>query len=346
MENSRIVKTDWVIITRAISTCAVILLHVVAPIANNFGKIPEDSWWLGNIINSLTRFCVPSFLMITGYLLLPKVSSLGEFLKKRLIRVLLPFFFWSLAYLAYFTWSHWNKGDVAGSSEWISFFSDKLKFGTAFHLWYIYMLVGIYLIIPILSRWVIQATRKELQYFLIFWIVLLFFDMKSLNLWFPYFDLRYFSGYIGYPVLGFYIGTSEKHRERLWHGVFMFITGVLITALATSYFSHTNGSWHPEFNAYLSPNVVLASAGMFLIFRNMNFTILRGRKFVDSISERSYGIYLAHISVMIMLSYLGIDWAFIHPSLGIPLTTLLCLFGGWAITAILSKLPWGKYISG
>ena len=90
---------------RVTATLAVILLHAAGDLLYSFDKndLLNSYWWTGNVIDSCVRWCVPVFVMLSGSLLLNpnKEEAIGEFLKKRMMRVLVPFVFWSVIYTMY-----------------------------------------------------------------------------------------------------------------------------------------------------------------------------------------------------------------------------------------------------
>ncbi len=96
--NINLERKDWVSNLRVVATVAVVVLHISVPyLENKFVDLPGINWWGGNLFDSLTRFCVPVFLMITGTLLLPQKTYFNVFFKKRTKRLLPPFLFWSIA---------------------------------------------------------------------------------------------------------------------------------------------------------------------------------------------------------------------------------------------------------
>ncbi|GAB7209335.1 acyltransferase [Dickeya oryzae] len=96
---------EWLYIARIVSTFAVIVLHISAYTVS-LAELGSLSWWAGNIYDSLTRWCVPVFVMISGALLLSpeKNETLSFFYKKRMSRIFLstgffgPFFFYFMGY--------------------------------------------------------------------------------------------------------------------------------------------------------------------------------------------------------------------------------------------------------
>ena len=120
---------------RNIATFAVILLHVTAPFVLKFNKISFASWQLANLLDSMLRFGVPVFVMISGAVLLDRSEPLNIFLGKRLKRIFLPFLFWSIVYFIFIYAGNFQKFSI---SQLAQILTDKLLTGTYYHLWYIY----------------------------------------------------------------------------------------------------------------------------------------------------------------------------------------------------------------
>src|ERR1700749_2914497 len=100
---------NWISNLRLLALYAVIILHCSSPLLAGYGKVPASDWWVGDFFNAITRFAVPVFVMITGALLLNRDYEIGDFLKKRLTRVVVPFLFWSLVYI----WYSWYNEDIS-----------------------------------------------------------------------------------------------------------------------------------------------------------------------------------------------------------------------------------------
>ena len=161
---------------------------------------PKLVQW-GTRWGSLVRPCVPLFVMLTGVLSLPVKDSMESFYKKRIPRVFFPFLIWSVLY--YLT--PWFTGLLGlDSSMVIKLFSwaesDSQAFSDglanvvripytfsfiACHMWYIYMLIGLYLYLPIFSAWVQKATKRQKEIVLGLW---------ALSTFLPYFT-EYVSKY-------------------------------------------------------------------------------------------------------------------------------------------------------
>lgn len=342
-------KMIWTTNLRAVATFSVIFLHVASEILYQYGSIPDFVWWTGNVYDSLVRFCVPIFVMLTGVLMLSRTYELNDFLKKRFSRIVLPFLFWSFIYALFALNDRISSGHEMSLLENIKWIVNLLRTGSSYHLWYIYMIIGIYLFIPIISKWVQNVSEKEILYFLIIWFFTLVLNQPVFSLLRINIDLTYFSGFIGYVVLGYYLsiksfGISKKSLKII--SLFLIIIGVTITAVGTYFLSRHNNRFQEYFYNYNTLNVLLASIGVFLFFKNFNISNPVVIKIFNFIGKYSYGIYLIHVLVLRFMEAIKIDYHFVNPIFAIPLTALICTFSSTIIIYVISKAPYGKYISG
>ena len=234
----------WLDVVRFIAMFTVVCCHCTDPFNFYPGTAPnigEIKLW-GAIYGSVLRPCVPLFVMITGALLLPVRGDTSTFYKKRIFRVLFPFLIWSVLYSMF----PWFTGLLGLPKEIIGDFfcytqghesqslMDSLKdvamipFNFSHkenHMWYIYLLIGLYLYMPFFSAWVERASNKTKQVFLFIWIVSLFipyireyvanwlFDRSGYvfgtDTWNEFSMLYYFAGFNGYLLLGHYVKENK-----------------------------------------------------------------------------------------------------------------------------------------
>ncbi|NMH28183.1 acyltransferase [Flavobacterium silvaticum] len=340
-------KTLWIENLRAIATVSVILLHVSSPLLYAHDESLNSYWWLGNVFDSAVRYCVPVFVMITGTLLLPQEIDLKVYFSRRISRILIPFLFWSLVYICNDLLQLRADGKSFAVHDIISFSISHLLYGASYHLWYVYMLICLYLVIPFLGRWIRHSSEKQIQYFLSLWIcinaVWLFGNFGNNTVF-------YFGQFIGYLVLGYYISTKDfklslKVSDKV--ALLLYLTGVVVTLLGTYIVTERTGKFSNIFYDYRSVSVVASATGIFILTKNNAFTVNRHvSSLVSLIGKLSYGIYLVHVLVLYFLDKSGINATFIHPLIGIPLTAILCLFLSMLVPLLVQKLPYGKYIAG
>jgi surface polysaccharide O-acyltransferase-like enzyme len=331
-------KVQYLDNLRVTATVAVLLIHSAANVLLNFGKTPDTAWWFANLYNGGFRYAVPIFVMLSGALLLPREEEFGSFFKKSFLRIIVPFLFYNTIF-AIFNWQV-RLGGRAVKLDWIfkQFFD-----GASYHFWYIYMIVGVYLFIPIVGAWVRQAKESHLQFFLGMWLLTILFDNPHFpGLGLPI-KLPYFTGYLGYLVLGYYLARYDLPKKMAW---ILFVVGTVWTMQGTYVQSLADAKFYGLLYANFSPSVVMSAAGLFMLFKAYEFTIPRTRLVRDWISSHSYGIYLIHILVLFYLVKIKVYGAMWHPSIGIPLTACVCLLISGFIVWILRKIPGLKYLAG
>ena len=341
-------KKEWISNLRVIATLCVVILHVASSVLYKYNQVPNSHWWIGNVYDSLVRFSVPLFLMITGALLLGKHYSLPIFLKRKVVRILFPFVFWTTIYIIYnFIEPPQFNGKLESQSNF-SWILQQLKDGSSYHLWYIYMLLGIYIVIPLVAKLLVEVRKLYLELFLILWALFITLstshNVQSNFEW----NFWYYFGYTGYVLLGYYLSIiNTKSKRLLALAVITFLIGLFITVYGTYYYTDMNGLFYKNYYSYLTPNVLLMTASIFVLMKNANINLSRELKNTrDLIDKHSYGIYLSHILVLNYLVMYGVDWDLIHPLIGIPLTTIITLIVSIAIVYLIRKIPFGKYISG
>ena len=347
LENN-IKNYDWIDSLRVLATFSVIFLHAASGILNQYKTVSNFDWWIGNIYDSAVRFCVPIFLMITGTVILTKTyESTREYLRKRVFRIVLPFLFWSVIYIAKSLFLKFHQGEFLDFITVLKFICFEMKNGAANHLWFIYMIIGLYLFFPIIGKWLRQTNKKEIEYFIGIWLLTIVCQLPFINKLTPNIDLSYFSGYIGFPILGYYLSTyTFDFKEKKAVYVLLIFTGILITIFGTFFITKHNDRFTDVFYEYLTPNVILVAVGVFLLFKDFVKLGTKMTNIVNFLNKYSYGIFLVHILVLNVLKSIGISSAFVNPIIGIPVTSLLCFIISTSIIFIINKLPFGKYISG
>jgi Uncharacterized protein conserved in bacteria len=338
-------KLPWANDLRAFATIAVIMLHVAASISIEYPDIPKNYFLTSVFFDSAVRWCVPVFIMLTGSFALEHYDGrIKKFFIKMFYRIILPFLFWSMVYLLFFSYDQLSDPHKT-AGQLFSFISHQFLVGTASHLWFIYILVSLYITFPFLSRWTKVAVEKEYIYFLSLWIIFLFIEPYIAN-YDTSFDFSYFSGYLGFLILGNYlIKTQRKFNGFML--VALFLAALLYTALRTYFVSVHKNEYDEDFMDNLSLNIFVMSFCVYLFFKNKKyFTHPLYRKVMDMICLNSYGIYLSHILILNIFISNDVSLYFIHPVLSIPLFTITCLIISFALIWLMKKIPVLKILAG
>ena len=216
-------------------------------------------------------------------------------------------------------------------------------------LWFMYALSGLYLLTPILSKWLKTATRREIEFYLLLWGVTLLYPYLKLILDIntaPAGILYYFTGYSGYFLLGYYLKHYViVHRIGTRKIVACFVSIMMCVLLVFAAKMFNPEVKIGELFWYLSMPVAIMSTAYFLILSRVKVPG-GGRGLIVRLSALSFGVYLCHI--LVMRSGLW-NISIIHdcgPILHIPAVALLTCAISWALSYAIFKLPFSKYIIG
>ncbi|UYW00368.1 acyltransferase family protein [Flavobacterium agricola] len=317
---------------RALATVLVIALHVCADYLADF---QQEAWqWESmNLLDSATRICIGLFFMITGALLINKNIDLKAFLKTRFTRILFPFLFWTGVYVAFvYCISDQSLPDLLKHSFY---------YGAAYHFWYIYVLIGIYLFIPIIAVFATQAQSQKLIYFFVIWTIWLLNNMYFFRDFLPNINLIYFSGYLGYVVLGYYLHRTT-FRPKLKVVLAFLLVSYVITFLGTAIASTENEQLETIFYQYLDVNVVIMTAATFMLFK---YWVTQTTVWIATFSRYSFGIFFIHPIFIWFLNHYSVSFSNLWLVDALVKTCCVSLLSLAAIY-LLNKLPKGKLYVG
>lgn len=283
------------------------------------------------------------FVMVSGALLLPIKTSTQQFLKKRFCKIVGPTLFWTLFY--FFVAPYTDTVDQGNGI--MSFIS--IPFTPQFNsvLWFMYMLAGLYLLAPILSVWLKQASKREIEFYLCLWGLTMCYPLIR-----NYITLNeghsgilyYFGGYAGYFMLGYYL---KKYTSfPLWKSLLLLIVPLVVATtikLLGVLVDFYDLFW------YLSIFVAMMSSAWFTLFKKLSTTFNPASKlhrFIVMTSNCCFGIYLIHI--FIMRSFLWRISFFQNEAtvIQIVMITILTFVSSFIIIWLISYLPFAEYIIG
>lgn len=339
----------WVDFIRVVATFCVVSLHSAYPPLYRYNAIPASSWWTSNIYDSIVRMGVPLFFMLSGFLLLDKTETMVEFFKKRMKKVVVPLIAWSLIYILWKV--YYNRSETI---SYYSFYSILLT-PAYYHLWFLYVIIGIYLYLPILRVFIRNADIKHLSYFTALWIfaVCLIPIAENVSSSTSKIDLKMISGFSGYLVLGYLIGKMDITKKWIILSILAFLIAAGMTAFGTFYLTRKSGAFVETLYNYKSPNVLLLSVSGFILLRAMaeNVLFLNRKKsisIIKKLSSASLGIYLIHTMFLGLIGYnfFGYRFGVFHgsPIYVIPITAFLTFVLSFVFTTILRNIKYVRII--
>lgn len=317
----------WLDVVRFVAMFTVVCCHCTDPFNFYPGTAPnidEIKLW-GAIYGALLRPCVPLFVMITGALLLPVRGEVSVFYKKRIPRVLWPFLIWSVIYNL-FPWITGLLGikpeiildffpysgeEVMRQSLSISLdYIAQIPFNFSIvdvHMWYIYLLIGLYFYLPVFSAWVEKASDKAKLWFLGAWAVTLLLPYYNQFVaqylwgtcsWNAFGMFYYFAGFNGYLLLGHYLRNLDWTLGKILAiGLPMFVIGYAVTFFGFRYITalpEYSDEMLELFFTYCSLNVVMMTIPVFMLCKKVNFRSEGIKKALANLTLCGFGIYMIH----------------------------------------------------
>lgn len=370
----REVWIDWM---RVVACFMVMVVHSTEPfyLGGDGSQIltKADMYWSA-LFDCVVRCCVPLFIIASSYLQFPLHYDTGTFFRKRAVRILVPFAIWSIFYALYWGEPVHNLRDLIFNFNY-----------AAGHLWFVYMLVGVYILMPLLSPWAENVGKKELQWYLGLWLfttlIPLFRDWLSADplaitygptgiprqalyplwgeaSWNGYGLFYYFSGFIGYLLLGLYFRKfvgALSWKKTLAVAVPAYLAGFAVAfgGFIRRVLESCGGTfpatgkvdmavWWETTWVNDTIGVALMTIGLVLLFRKITSEGAFYRKVLLPVSNASYGMYLCHMVALSAFSGLFRDALGIAEdgALGVWTTpveiklTAICTFVAVAIVAV------------
>ena len=350
--NDKQIRQTELDVLKIIAFISVVCLHIAATVWNKVSVNSLD-WQIINFFRG--TWGVPVFIMISGNLLLNPYKKIdGKKIICYLCRIVIAFVIWSILYQIY----HIIMGIVTvGVKEidWKYYFISC--FIGEYHMWYLIMLGGLYIITPFLRK--IVENKSLTEYFIILFILFQFMYYYGTQIPKINYVLKpilekgcfyFLLGYSGYYLIGYYL---YKYSVSVKLEISIYIIGIVLLFLSTlgniilSIYSNSPTEF---FTKYDAPNVTIYSSAIYLFFikriSRIPFKNKTRQRFAE-LSGISLGIYLVHVLFIdIIVENIGILPTTISPLIMIPLLTVLVVLLSIVTIKIISKIPLiGNYIT-
>ncbi len=330
----------YIDLLRFIAAVAVVVIHVLGPFRFLYGEIGESDWLAAMGFNSITRWAVPVFMMISGALLLSDTRPFNcrHYISRRLGKVLIPFIAWTIiyAFVGGFDGLSWS-GQVTSQ-----LLLESNNEPTWYHLWFFYDFLPLYFVIPLLLPLLHQMGEERVKLLLAAWGLLTLMHLLKVDT-----PLRQnIVLYSGYLVLGWYLFNRDNRPQlKLW--VIAGVCTLVTNFIGSWYLTTLSGEYSVFFMGYKSINTVIVGGMLFVLGQAYAERIQgRLRAVVSIISKYSLGIYLIHPLILIpvreldngLYTFFGSNW------IAIPVISLLTLGIALACSVVLVKIPFVRRI--
>lgn len=341
-------RTWYLDYIRIIATVAVIMLHVSSYHFYS-PKVTSSEWAALNVYDSIVRYAVPVFLMLSGALFLnpEKEIDLKKLYGKYILRMVTAFIFWSLLYAVV---TNYNKGlkEVV-----VAFIKGH------FHMWYLFLIVSMYMIVPFLKK--ITASMELTKYFLILGLIFTFLIPEVISLLKASSDgafvavgnaantalgnmnFNFAAGFVLYFVGGWYLSQAELGKKARIFVYVLGIAGFAATILISYYLSLKKGTPVETYFKHFKINVLLETVFVF-VFAKYELSKIKlgkcGQKIVMVLSKYSFGVYLVHVLVRnILAKTFGFSAMTFHPAAAVPVVTVVIFAVSLGISWVLNQIP-------
>ena len=329
-------KTAYFEWLRLFAAAAVVLMHTAAKRWLSISHtVPE--WEVLTLWDSLVRWPVPIFIMITGALFLPRKTELKTALGRYIPRMAVCFLVWSGVYALYAGELTLN-GLVSGY----------------YHLWYLPFLCGVYLTLPFLQR-IAGDDRLADQLLLVSLTVGTLFPwlVKLGELLLPeqsgllttlagQVNYTFFFDHISLLLLGHRLHRTELSRKQRRVIYLLGLLGVSVTGIATIWATSLTDFQNSLFFDIAAPNNLCAAAALF-VFAKQHLRSLP--KWVAVPAKHSFGIYLVHALVIDLLADRGYHVLTWDPVWSVPVLSAAVFAISLTLAALLRRIPLiGKWI--
>ncbi|MGE5294456.1 MAG: acyltransferase [Solirubrobacterales bacterium] len=342
----------WIEVLRTFSCFAIVMLHV-ASLHFGYHKVSSASWWVCNVFDASTRFAVPVFLMISGALLLDpqRTETLSAFYRKRMSRLLAPCLFWIAFYMALNVVQNTRAFTVQSLGR------DLLTGQVYYHLWYLFILPGLYLVTPFLRSFLREASSRE-----VLWLafVIYGFSLCEKILRRGLFGseqetvFTMFVPFISYYILGSWLTRRRQDSlgSRRWAIAIPALIAAIVLAVGTlAYWFPSRESVYCLPYSHLSPLTLAYSVAVFIVFSCSDGL---ARRTIDSIGRYAFmiapatlGIYLIHPFLLYVLhTLLPGRWFATLPAVSIPVFSVVIFVAAFFIVHSVQKVPYVRSIVG
>ena len=323
---------------KVISIFAVIIMHIIGNTINTF-NLNGFSKEIYNFICIICYFAVPIFVMVSGGIFLNpnKKIEINNIIKKYCLRILLCLFIFGFVYSMleiYFNTKTLNLEMILESIK------NIITGNLWAHMWYLYLIFGLYLLTPIFRIITKNVNEKEYKYLLIllFIFTILINDINSiLNLNIA-FNILIYSPYVLLYFLGDYSNRYEI-KENIKKVIYL-SSFISIIIIFLNNFFNLFSFYNFSYTCLLVFNIILS---IFIFIKDRKIKL---NKFIISISECSLGIYLIHqLIINIIFKLLKVDIILDYPYICLVIYVLITFIISYVITYLLRKINLiNKYI--
>lgn len=331
-------------ILRVLAAFSVVMLHSAAQFWYDL-DIRSAEWIVANSYDALFRFGVPVFVMISGAIFLDKTYELDvkRLYRHNILKMVVFYVIWSVAY-GLFDIRNWDLKAAGIKAILREFLLGR------YHLWFIPMIAGIYVLLPVLKSWTENAKKKNIEYFLMLFFV---FQIVSetiraltvsdeLHYILDLAKVEMVCGYIGYFVLGYYlahIGIGAKLKKILYIMALPAMVANVVLGFLLAW--RANSPVGLIYDCYGVFTFIIATALFVFVCEKGKDPgkHIKGAKLWKELSADMMGVYVMHVGVMEFTKEIGFHSMILPNVIGVPLYAVACFAVCTLMAAFLRRIP-------
>jgi len=340
-------------ILRIAAVFAVMMLHVCGSVFCS-NSVESYNWQVVNFYESFLRWAVPAFVMISGmFFLNPKKDlNLSKLYHKNIFRIVTALVFWGILYRTISVFEIVDIDKINFKSLAMTMLNEysKLLFGPVwYHLWFLYMIIGLYIMVPLFRVFTRHAKEKHYKYLILVYLLLgsvlplikdsLLLVNRTLEI---NFEIAEMLGFSCYFIMGYYLFKYKVYKRTKRWIYALAIISVVFQIAGTFYVSNQLGTGHELLYETFRPNIVLQSVAVFLFVKDIPLKVQfseRAKFWIWTLSRYSFGMYLVHDLFNILFSKIGWTATCFNSFFSIPLRSVATFVLSFMVVWVLDRIP-------
>jgi len=337
-------------VLRVMSALAVVVIHLTGRWVD--GLPYGGAWMVCHMYDALCRWAVPMFVMLSGMFLLDPGRELGaKRLARQMARVVVPLLFWGVVYGTVELLG--SEGRLTGAGL-LGVCTRVMRGENHFHLWFLYMIAGLYVITPPLRAFVRGAERRDFHFFFGLYFVLALLIPTALQirpsaLVERYLSLTYLPAsalrYVGYYVAGYYFRRYPPACRTRQVCYVLAGVGTALMIFGTAYVPGMGTAAGLPLYGYCTPWAAVMTLAVFFLVQRHTPVRAGGTAWLSQISGLTFGAYLVHMLWMDSMARCGLDAMAFWPVLSVPVLAGLIFLCSAATAWVIQCIPvLGKFL--
>ncbi|MCF2611923.1 MULTISPECIES: acyltransferase [Fusobacterium] len=294
---------------KVVSSIMVIMTHISAYWVGKYLEVDSYKFSVGNFWDTLSRVAVPIFVMIAGRYALSddRNENFKNYYKKIFKRIYIPTIIWSILYVSYNFSLKILVIFIKGKEiDLLSPIKDFILGRPFYHMWYLYMMIGVYLLAPFLIKFKKKYGENKffklgiIFMFIGFGIILLEKYLGKINFYerddifrylkyYWYFSQFKFINFIGYFILGYSLRNKKIDTKKSLL-IYLFSLSSLFLMVEKTRISEFNYD-----NNFIF--VIIGAVSLYLFFNN-----LKVNYDFSKLEKHTFNIYLVHAGIISVIS--------------------------------------------